>query len=132
MNAKKVIDMAERRAQRDLKAFLKRCDEAAAAFPLYVLDADHKVVRAASVIEWGEFKRDFDANCRVAHTEVGNRWVSTVFLGTDCSYGFGKVPVVFETMIFGPNQSDVADRYETWDEAVAGHEAVVRSLTDAA
>lgn len=128
----KVVNLAQRRQQRALQVFLRRCDEALAAFPLYVLDADHKVVRAATISEWGAFKSDFNANCRVAETFVGDLRVSTVFLGTDCSHGFGTVPVVFETMIFGPDRTDGFDRYATWDEAVAGHEACVRSLTNAA
>jgi len=71
-HGKNVIDL-------DLRRFLKRCDEAADAFPLWVLDADHQPVRATSAMEWGRFKSDFENNCRVAQTDVGQLSVSTVF-----------------------------------------------------
>ena len=48
--------------------------------------------------EWG---RQFtDADRRVALTETDKYMVSTVFLGSDHSFGFGGPPIVFETMIF--------------------------------
>jgi hypothetical protein len=55
---------------------------------------------------------------------VGNYFVSTVFLGLD--HGFGGGPLWFETMVFlGAGTEDFSERYETWDEAVAGHERAV-------
>lgn len=124
----KVVDLVHRR---ELKRFLTRVEAAAADFPLYIL-IDHEVVRCTDFHAWAEFKVDFEVNCRVGNTQVGQRWVSTVFLGTNCRHFGDGPPIVFETMIFGPGQSDVVDRYETWDEAAAGHEKVVASLTDAA
>lgn len=62
---------------------------------------------------------------RVALTKVGGCEVSTVFLGMD--HGFGESrPQWFETMVFGPGHEDYQERYETWDEAVAGHERAVK------
>lgn len=46
--------------------------------------------------------------------------VSTVFLGLDHSFRDGP-PMLFETMIFGGPHDGDARRYETWDEAEAGH-----------
>lgn len=61
---------------------------------------------------------------RVAATEVGEVWVSTVWLGVDHNYDDGP-PLIFETMILGgPNDGDMW-RYTTEDEARAGHERVV-------
>jgi hypothetical protein len=116
--------------------FLKRCDEAAKAFNLYVLDDKRQVVKAEHLDQWIDMKRDFDARCRVAREFVGDIEVSTVFLGHDMNHSRivdETLPTIcFETMTFGPNRSDVEDRYSTWEEALAGHQAVVERLkTDA-
>lgn len=64
---------------------------------------------------------------RVAETTLTNgRWVSTVWLGLDCSCNADGPPLIFETMVF-PNDKDFGeldqDRYSTEAEAVAGHAA---------
>lgn len=69
----------------------------------------------------GEEKR------RVAWTEVGDRQVSTVFLGLEHGWRDGK-PVLFETMVRTAGKWDDQRRYCTWDEAVAGHEEKVAEL----
>lgn len=122
-----IIDLGE---VRQMAEFLQRCAEAADAFPLWVLDADHQPVRAR-INEWGAFKANFPDTCRVDLSDVGELTVSTVFLGYDVGYSSirGGPPILFETM---PGRSDVADRYATWDEAVAGHAAVVAELSRAA
>ena len=61
------------------------------------------------------------------HTPAGSVEVSTVFLGIDHSFGHGP-PVLFETMVFGGPRNDEQWRYCTWDEAAAGHAAVVEGL----
>lgn len=113
-----------------LVAFLKRCDEA--AFNLYVLNDKREVVKAASIDDWVAMKMDFENRCRVARDQVGEIDVSTVFLGTDMNHMRVLRPelptMCFETMIFGPDRSDVEDRYSTWEEAAAGHQAVVERL----
>jgi len=53
--------------------------------------------------------------------------ISTVFLGIDHSFGRGA-PVLFETMTFAPGDAEGQWRYRTWQEAEAGHAAVVASL----
>lgn len=64
---------------------------------------------------------------RVGLTRVGNVTVSTVFLGFD--HGFGTRRLFFETMTFGGayDHLEVA-RYETWQEAEAGHRLAVQRL----
>lgn len=63
----------------------------------------------------------------VAKTDLGWCWISTVFLGLDHRYGGNGPPIVFESMAFGINgESDLeCKRYSTWNEAIAGHEAMV-------
>jgi hypothetical protein len=55
------------------------------------------------------------------------KWISTVWLGMNHSFDGGKL--IFETMTFS-NRTDYAEidceRYETLDEAIKGHEAMVK------
>jgi hypothetical protein len=79
----------------------------------------------------------------------GYGFVSTQFLGLDHAFGDGP-PICFETMSFGPRirrtkplvlhgrvvakrntghrHDDVQVRYATWDQAAAGHKAIVKGL----
>lgn len=69
---------------------------------------------------------------RVAQTDVGPYWVSTVWLGLDHSLG-GYPPVIFETMVFVKDETSEdrklldldAARYSTEHEARVGHEDIV-------
>ena len=91
----------------------------------YVLDG-HRAVPAESLVAWGRFFENRDAR-RVATTEVGEVRVSTVFLGLDHSFGEGP-PLLFETMVFGGPLDEEMDRYTTWEQAEAGHAAMVERV----
>jgi hypothetical protein len=66
---------------------------------------------------------------RVAeHTEAGC-WVSTVWLGLNHNWS-GGVPLLFETMIFGPVMDGHQWRYPTEAAALAGHDQAVMHLRD--
>jgi hypothetical protein len=114
---------------REMKAFLARCEAAAAAFPLWVLDDARNVVRG-TMDDWLAMKLDFDNRCRVASTIVGDTHVSTVFLGINHNFLDDDHPITFETMIFAPDRSEVVDRYATWAEAAAGHAKAVAGLQE--
>lgn len=73
--------------------------------------------------QWG------DVSWRVALTTVNGITVSTVFLGIDHAYSGGP-PVLFETMVFGGPLAEQCERYSTWDEAAAGHEAMVQRVKE--
>lgn len=82
----------------------------------------HEIMQATGVDPW-----------RVALTDVGDCYVSTVFLGLDHNYFGGGRPVLFETMIFhrksvGEELMSWQDRCSTWDEAEAMHERGVAAL----
>jgi hypothetical protein len=51
--------------------------------------------------------------------------ISTVFLGLNHGHGNSNRDLWFETMIFGGEHSEYQERYETWDEAQAGHDRAV-------
>jgi hypothetical protein len=72
----------------------------------------------AAMVEDGNYKR-------VAETRTDNGYVSTVWLGLDHSYGRGKNPIIFETMVFGGPLDREQERYCTEEEALKGHEAMV-------
>lgn len=68
------------------------------------------------------------AERHVASTQIGDVWVSTVFIGLDHNFFGEGPPVLFETLAFVNHQSAETlafARYSTWEEAEAGHGAAV-------
>lgn len=92
---------------------------------MYVLEG-HVPRPARSVHEWAQYMET--AERHVADTEVGDARVSTVFLGTNSSVGYGP-PLLFETMIFGGKYNDFQRKYCTWEEAEQGHQEACALVT---
>jgi hypothetical protein len=99
----------------------------------YVLGPDGKTPQICPTsAEWTEWMREADARNarRVALDELPNGVaVSTVFLGL--RHGWPWRLDVFETLVAGesgPASRRVARRYDTWDDAAAGHAAVVEEV----
>lgn len=96
-------------------------------FPMYAkLDEQKNVVLIDDCLEWAKrFERNGERI--VAQTNVGKTrrrcFVSTVFLGLN--HGWGERNLWFETMVFGTSIHEATDRYETWEEAVRGHQRMV-------
>ena len=105
----------------------------------YILDDDHNLV-PVDLMTWAKWFGEADR--RVAGTEVGGLWISTVFLGINHQWDAYGPPLLFETMVFSKvkdpsrygdgegwgGEEDMA-RYATWDEAIAGHAAMVAKYT---
>ena len=93
----------------------------------YILDGHNPVV-CDDLLMWARWFESHDR--RIARTVIGPYTVSTVFIGIDHQWGDGR-PLLFETLVFA-NDDRVCDermeRYSTWDEAVAGHEAICAEL----
>lgn len=97
----------------------------------YILDENRNLV-AVDTATWAAWcerthGEEFERLCRVGRTYIGPIDVSTVFLaaGIDLSWGQGK-PQFFETMVFGGLKfNDMQYRWSTWEEAEAGHAAIV-------
>lgn len=87
----------------------------------YILK-DRTPIRCDDIREWAKWFEK--ANRHVAKDDVGDVRVSTVFLGIDHSFG-GATPLLFETMIFGGPLDQEQDRYATWEQAEAGHAAML-------
>lgn len=78
---------------------------------------------------WARKLADYDYKRVAEDTLEDGRWVSTVWLGLDHSFGSGP-PLIFETMVFNSKGGDenYCERYSTEAEAVAGHQRVVDAL----
>lgn len=108
-----------------------------------------KAMESMDAISWGRyFDRDgramkFSAwvqkyersDRRVALTETRFFRISTVYLGLNHAL-MGGPPLIYETMVFPRRKKGlgawgdlVCDRYSTEQQALAGHEAVVRYWT---
>lgn len=88
----------------------------------YILDG-HTPVEERDLHTWAKW---FETGSRqVANDHVGAVRVSTVFLGIDHRFGGDGPPILFETMVFGGPLDDEQDRYSTWEEAEAGHAAML-------
>jgi len=94
--------------------------------------SDHYILKGheavpADLMTWAKWYET--GNRRVADDSVGDIRVSTVFLGLNHNYGEGP-PTLYETMVFGgPHDQEWEERYCTWDEAVAGHAAMIERVS---
>lgn len=106
---------------------------------LYKLDGKMPVP-CHDVLVWSEENRKgmdpaHGAPWRVGRDWVGEYEISTVFLGINMANGFGarldNTPILFETMMFGPN-SDIAGmgRSTTYEIAEARHREVVERVRE--
>lgn len=97
----------------------------------YILDAAGNPVPEPDLMKWARWFQNADR--RVASTEIGEAWISTVFLGIDHSFGDGPPPILYETIIFWPGHELDQDeaRYSIRDEALAGHETMVARVRSA-
>ena len=73
-----------------------------------------------------------DNKRRVEMTTLpGGVWISTVLLGLDHGFGSSIRPIIFETMVFPPDDMGELDmdRYSTKEEAQEGHQRMVTKWT---
>lgn len=97
---------------------------------MYYILKGKEPVAIEDIHEWAkQFDRE---DGRVALTEYPNGVrVSTVFLGIDHSYNpYSKVPILFETMVFGGRYDQEQERYCTWDAAVIGHQEMCAKVEE--
>lgn len=91
---------------------------------VYILDGTAPV-KCDDIIRWARWFETADR--QVAKTDLpGGVCVSTVFIGIDHRFVGKGAPIVFETMIFGGKHDQEMWRYETWEEALSGHDDAVR------
>ena len=92
----------------------------------YILDEDGETPVRATVEECALWLSTEHHRKIVEQTQIGDYQVSTVFLGLDhnMSMAPGK-PVLWETMIFGPDDEGYQERYTSYKEAKLGHKKAV-------
>lgn len=97
--------------------------------PHYILQG--KLAVPASLMEWAMWL-DTCKDRHVAEDQIGDRWVSTVFMGLDHNFFGDGPPLLFETMIFGGDADEEYGqwRYSTWEEAAAGHAEVCAQVRE--
>lgn len=95
----------------------------------YILDEEHRPIRARDAVEWAKFFEN-TTNRIVDWTQINSQVeVSTIFIGIDHRILGSGPPILFETMVFGADDdSGEMARYSSWDDAVAGHSAIVKRL----
>jgi hypothetical protein len=91
----------------------------------YILDHERRPVRVDDALTWGRWLQEVEDN-HVAHEEIGDTRVSTIFLGLDHRHSGNGPPMLFETMIFGGMLDGTRWRYSTWDDAETGHAMAVK------
>jgi hypothetical protein len=99
-------------------------------FPHYVLDG-HTPVKATDFLSFMAWYEQADRH--VAH-DFGEGWeLSTVFLGVAVHHPRDMqdvLPPLFETALFGEGaDTNVLERYDTWEDAEHGHAQFLRGLT---
>ena len=85
-------------------------------------------VKEPDLMKWGKWFET--AERRVAKTEINGITISTIFLGLDHNYFGNEVPILFETMVFGGELDQEEERYSTWEEAVKGHDEMVKRVSN--
>lgn len=128
--AQQAMDEAGRQAwHRWGQASLVRGDR-----PSYYVLEGHEP-RPVALLEWAANQSEDRAGRHVGDDTLpdGTR-VSTVFLGLDLNHHPQGPPLLFETMVFPADGSPLEDvfceRYATWEQAEAGHAAVLARLRE--
>jgi hypothetical protein len=115
---KQALDLA-------LKSLREKMNKGASGL-LYKLEG-HTAVPCDDFIEWALAYED--RGRIVQQDQIGDYWVSTVFLGLNTRM-FSGLPALFESMVFINNKSSESERYSTWDEALAGHLRICAALRE--
>jgi hypothetical protein len=99
----------------------------------YKLNED-KSVSPCDLLEWAQQREVMSKTYtkHVAEETIGDRWISTVWLGVDHGIRWSDKedyqPLIFETMIHNNKTEeweDYEERYSTWADAVSGHKRAV-------
>lgn len=103
--------------------------------PLKYILQGHEPVRCDDPIVWAKWFESGYEKRIVRQEQIGDYWISTVFLCLDHNWNSKGPPILFETMVFIGERSTTQDatdpcRYATWEEAAAGHREVCRRLRD--
>jgi len=93
----------------------------------YILDKDNNPVRCNTMEEKIEYDKTYPTRKILGRTHIGEQRISTVFLGLEHGHGYDK-HVLWETMIFGGDNDQYQERYNSHDKAMRGHEEIVINI----
>ena len=94
----------------------------------YILEG-HKAVLEPDLIKWAIWFEKADR--QVGLTKLENDiCISTVFMGLNHSFIDDRVPILFETMVFGGILNQERERYSTWQDAEEGHKRWVDKVCE--
>lgn len=97
----------------------------------YILDENNKAI-TTTLLKWGEFMET--EKKIVKQEDVGQFWVSTVFLGLDHGAIWHRdkndyQPLLFETMVVYPDGDQKFFRTPTYEAALKNHIRLVKIMT---
>jgi hypothetical protein len=98
----------------------------------YILDKNKQPI-ACDVKTYFEWHHELPSENKtglgytVVREQVGEAYVSTVFLGSDHRFDEDK-PVLWETMVFWPNEAEQFERYTSEADAIVGHKRIIGQL----
>jgi len=93
----------------------------------YIMNSDGSFYAEPDSMTWAKWMEFADR--KIANSYVGDVNISTVFLGIDHSFS-GTEPVLFETMVFGGDLDQEQYRYETFGQAIKGHDEMVKRVKE--
>jgi hypothetical protein len=88
--------------------------------------------REGNELDWERFILLFGdmRSRRIGKDAIGDYTVSTVWMGIDHNFSGDGPPLIFESMVFGPDKTDHAVRhYATETEAREGHAELVNEVS---
>ncbi len=95
---------------------------------LWMLDKERRPVPIDNLFIWARWAAKVGYPVRVGLTETDHHAVSTVFLGVNHRFFDDGPPLLFETMVWRDGEIAGQQRYASWDDAEAGHNAMVRRV----
>lgn len=88
----------------------------------YMMEENGEIKTTTDLIEWAKWFEKNKKTRIVKQDQIGDSFVSTVFLATDYNFEETGDPILFETMVFGGPFDHEQERYTTSKLAKEGHE----------
>jgi len=92
----------------------------------YILDENNKPIRS-TIVDCGKWLEENPERKAVKQEHIDDIFISTVFLGLDHAWN-SDIPVLWETMIFGGDHDQYQERYDSYEDALEGHQTALNLL----